>query len=464
MVFTSFIFLFLFLPLFLAGYFGAPRRMRNAVLLLASYVFYGYWRADFTLLLLFSTLVDYGCGRVIHRSEREAVRRAMLVLSITANLGLLGYFKYFNFGMENLSALSEAFGGSPLTWERVLLPVGISFFTFQSMSYTIDLYRGQTTPARNLLDFATYVALFPQLVAGPIVRYRTVAEELHTRDVDPALFSRGVLLFCIGFNKKVLLANNLGVLADGAFDLAIPNFADAWLGLFAYTFQLYFDFSAYSDMAIGLGLMLGFHFPWNFNSPYKSDSVTAFWRRWHISLSTWLRDYLYIPLGGNRHGARRTYVNLWLTMLLGGLWHGAQWTFVLWGAWHGALLALERANGKRPRGYGHAPRPVRIACTFALVAFGWLLFRATSLNQVLVFLISMVDITTWDAGLAMAVSGLNFQIAVLLLAAIIAFIAPNAQAWAVHRGWPRWFQLLLFVVAVHELMTQDFNPFLYFNF
>lgn len=465
MVFTSFIFLFLFLPLFLAGYFGAPARFRNAILLVASYVFYGYWRADFTLLLLFSTVIDYACGWGIHRSAKPLPRRILLLLSVTANLGLLGYFKYYNFGMENLSVISQMLGGSWITWEWVILPVGISFFTFQSMSYTIDIYRGSTAPARNILDFATYVALFPQLVAGPIVRYRTIAEELHSRQVNWQLFSTGVQLFCIGINKKVLLANNLGVLADGAFNLTVPHAADAWVGLIAYTFQLYYDFSGYSDMAIGLGAMLGFHFPENFNSPYKADSITAFWRRWHISLSTWLRDYLYVSLGGNRHSTRRTYINLFITMLLGGLWHGAQWTFVLWGAYHGMLLALERANGKRPKFYGAAPLPVRIFCTFLLVMFGWLLFRATSVNHVLLFVVVAVDPSTWFEGFAMSVSGLNFQLGVLAVAAAIAFFAPNARHWAgSDRSWKRYFQLALFVVAIHELMTQGFNPFLYFNF
>ena len=286
-------------------------------------------RPDFTLLILFSSIVDYTAGRRIARAHEEGRRgRPWLLFSVFTNLGLLGYFKYANFGIDTLNAILEANGAEPLSWTRVVLPVGISFYTFQTMSYTIDLYRGHVKPAQNFIDFLCYVSMFPQLVAGPIVRYITVEEQLRERRHTFAKFFQGVLAFEIGLAKKILIADVVAGMADSAFSSSHMGVLDAWLGVSAYAFQIYFDFSGYSDMAIGLGLMFGFRFPINFNRPYISTSITVFWRRWHISLSTWLRDYLYISLGGNRKGRIRTYFNLAATMFLGGLWHGAAWTFI----------------------------------------------------------------------------------------------------------------------------------------
>ncbi|NOX98512.1 MAG: MBOAT family protein, partial [Verrucomicrobia bacterium] len=309
--------------------------MKSLTLTLVSYVFYGWWNPWFMLLMLISTMIDYGCGKMISANgASQKKRKTGMILSVISNLSILIFFKYAAFGADGISTLGQWFGfgevSAPEFLYRVILPVGISFYTFQSMSYSIDLYRGHAKPARSFIDFACYVSMFPQLVAGPIVRYGSVADQLVSREHNIAGFVGGLTRFNYGFAKKILLANPMGGIADACFNAGdgVLTAPIAWLGVIAYAFQIYFDFSAYSDMAIGLGRMFGFRFPENFNSPYRSKSITEFWRRWHISLSSFLRDYLYIPLGGNRGSSGRTYVNLMMVMLIGGLWHGAQWTFV----------------------------------------------------------------------------------------------------------------------------------------
>ncbi|MFW5751383.1 MAG: MBOAT family O-acyltransferase, partial [Planctomycetota bacterium] len=398
MIFSSHLFLFAFLPLCVAAYALVPRRGRSAMLALLSYVFYGWAHPPWVILMLVSTVLDFTCGLVIVRrarleaqgrnypllgkgTRRDRIQKLALASSVIGNLAVLGFFKYFDFTAESINHVAEAFGGDgalPLLY--VALPVGISFYTFQTMSYTIDIYRGDGRALRNPLDFACYVAMFPQLVAGPIVRYHDVDRQLVERSHTWEKTARGCTLFACGFAKKVLLANPMGTIADAAFTADGLHTIDAWYGVVAYAFQIYFDFSGYSDMAIGLGLMFGFVFIKNFDSPYHADSITDLWRRWHISLSTWLRDYLYIPLGGNRGSTWRTYGNLATVMLLGGLWHGAAWTFVIWGAIHGAMLAFERAQGK-DGAYRRLPRPLRITITFAVVCLAWIFFRAESLTQ-----------------------------------------------------------------------------------
>ena len=475
MVFTSEIFLFYFLPLVLGGYYALPMAWRNRFLAVASYVFYGWWNPWFVLLMWTSTLVDYGCGLAMTREGApERTRKQALVASILVNLSLLGFFKYAEFFSHNLNALFgfAGFGGVDFPLMKVVLPVGISFYTFQSMSYSIDLYRGRVQRAQSFGDFAAYVALFPQLVAGPIVRYRDLADQLRGRVHSAQLRARGLGYFTLGFAKKVLIANNVGELADLVFEVDRPSWYLAWFGVLAYAFQIYFDFSGYSDMAIGLGLLFGFRFPQNFNSPYHAESITDFWRRWHISLSTWLRDYLYVPLGGNRKGRVRTYVNLGLTMLLGGLWHGAQWQFVLWGAWHGLLLALERAMPQRTF-FARFPRALRCALTFVLVLLGWVLFRAATLEDALLFyghLFALVPAAPQSA----LVEGVVFQpfsIVLMALAALVVIQRRRTQDWVEDEAVsflssvPRIAATAaLFVVAVLELTAQSDNPFLYFRF
>jgi alginate O-acetyltransferase complex protein AlgI len=388
---------------------------------------------------------------------------------VTSNLSLLGFFKYFNFAVGSWNSLATALGIEAATIDsalRVTLPLGISFYTFQSMSYAIDVYRGDAKPFRNFIDFACFVSMFPQLVAGPIIRFAEVAEQLASRKHTLAKFARGVAFFAVGLAKKILIANPCGRIADTVFDAAAPTALQAWHGVVGYAFQIYFDFSGYSDMAIGLGLMLGFVFARNFNSPYHSQSITEFWRRWHISLSTWLRDYLYLPLGGNRKGPGRTYVNLALTMLLGGLWHGAAWNFVVWGAFHGALLAVERAVGIE-RLYGWMPKPLRVANTFALVLVSWVFFRAADLPAAVDYLGRMFGVGP-SAATAPLVGGLLLSPYLLLcfaLAAVVVWAAPQSWYWTRDLGpWKVAAVLSLLVVAVGALSTQDYNPFIYYIF
>jgi alginate O-acetyltransferase complex protein AlgI len=488
MVFSSHLFFYYFLPAALVVYYLLPRRGRNGALALLSYAFYGWANPLFMALMLFSTVVDYACGLAIERGRRraglgvegetapvgdEATRprpgRRWVVVSVITNLALLGFFKYFNFGAESWDAAAALLGAPSWRLEtalRVTLPLGISFYTFQSMSYTLDVYRGRARALANFVDFACYVSLFPQLVAGPIIRFNEVADQLRRRLHSVDRFARGAVFVCLGMAKKVLLANPCGWVADAAFDAASVRAADAWLGALAYGFQIYFDFSGYSDMAIGLGLMLGFVFPKNFDSPYKAESITDFWRRWHISLSTWLRDYLYVPLGGNRRGPRRTYANLGTVMVLGGLWHGASWNFVFWGALHGGWLALERAMGKRGP-WSALPRPLRIALTFLVVTIGWVFFRAADLPAAGRYLAAMVGAADPGAAAALVPAFIydRYHLLVLILAAGIAFAAPQTWDWSRRLSWPKGFAALgLLLLALVAMASQGYNPFIYFIF
>src|SRR5262249_18795319 len=363
--------------------------------------------------------------------RRSRLQKGALTATIVLNLLLLGFFKYFNFGIDSYNALVRGLGWDEAAWNtffRVTLPLGISFYTFHAMSYVIDVYRGDARAIRNYIDYACYVAMFPQLVAGPIIRFQDVADQLRYRTYSAEKFARGVSFFCFGMAKKVLLANPCGKVADLTFAAGSVNSADAWTGIVGYAFQIYFEFSAYSDMAIGLGLMLGFVFAKNFDSPYLSQSITEFWRRWHISLSTWLRDYLYVPLGGNRNGPRRTYVNLLTVMVLGGLWHGASWNFAIWGAIHGLMLAFERMQGKGSA-YRRLPGIAKTVVTFVIVCFAWVFFRADTLPRALAYCASLVGLGHPQSGAAL-LGGVIYQpyyIASLAAAAAVTWLCP--QTW-----------------------------------
>src|SRR5436190_18386233 len=410
MVFSSQIFLFYFLPLVLAAYYVLPFRARTALIAVSSYVFYGWANPIWAVIMFFGSSVDYVCGILLLRMSRlpdvdglppvigpEVVRtramKAVLATSIVTNLGLLAVFKYTGFVAENINALGALFGSSQriVPVLHVVLPVGISFYTFKAMSYVIDVYRGEARPMRRFVDYMCFEAFFPDLVAGPIIRYAAMEEQMRMRQHTLDKFARGVAFFAFGMAKKILIANPMGHIADTAFAAGPLHAHDAWFGLVGYAFQIYFDFSGYSDMAVGLALMMGFVLIQNFDSPYKADSITDFWRRWHISLSTWLRDYLYVPLGGNRKGPLRTYVNLMTVMLLGGLWHGASWNFVIWGAIHGGMLAFERAQGKDSV-YRRLPRAARVMLTFVIVCLSWVFFRAKTLGQAVSYLRSMFGV------------------------------------------------------------------------
>lgn len=466
MVFSSHIFIFYFLPFVLLVYCLLPGK-RNLFLIAASYVFYGWWNPWFLLLMLFVTVANYALGRRIAApgaSRRK--RRLALGASVVVSLGTLGFFKYFMFVGHNLNWLLDLLGIGRIPVMEVVLPIGISFYVFQSLSYTIDVYRCQSPPVRSFFDFACFVSLFPQLIAGPIVRYNTIADQLVSRTHTLDKFSSGAALFILGLAKKVLLANTIGQMADAVFDAQAPATLDAWLGVTAYAFQIYFDFSGYSDMAIGLGRMLGFEFPRNFNAPYLSQSITDFWRRWHISLSTFLRDYLYFPLGGNRRGPGRTYFNLATVMLLGGLWHGASWTFVLWGAYHGGLLIWERAMGKSSI-YARLPRPARIAITFLLLLFSWVLFRSANVTDAWRFLTTMFGGSIAEGGSILLAAEIYTQGTLITMAvcALVAFQPVQAFDWVQRLTWPKVVLLiLLFWLSLTTMFVQAFNPFLYFQF
>ncbi len=480
MVFSTYLFIFYFLPLVLLLYYaleslsrraGAPVERTtlalNAFLILASYVFYGWWNPWFVWLMLGMTVVNYVCGRILGRPGLGRDSRFWIVtFAIVVSLGTLGFFKYFLFVEDNLNQVLAWFGAGAFPVFEIVLPIGISFYTFHTLSYSIDVYRGTAPAVRSLLDFACYIALFPQLVAGPIIRYNTVADQLVSRSHTWERFASGVVLFILGFAKKILLANPMGRVADAAFEAQSLSTPDAWFGALAYAFQIYFDFSGYSDMAIGLGRMFGFEFLKNFDSPYHAESITDFWRRWHISLSTFLRDYLYIPLGGNRKGSRRTYFNLIVVMLLGGLWHGAKWTYVVWGAYHGILLALERLRGKRSA-YRGWPRPVRVAATFVLVLISWVPFRAADLREATSYLGAMIGQGRSGPGTLVMPALLYTQGTLLIMAIGAAVVAWPIQAhdWSREVTWRKALVVHpLFGVSLLAMFSQAFNPFLYFQF
>jgi alginate O-acetyltransferase complex protein AlgI len=468
MVFTTNIFLFYFLPLFLAVYFSLPRRWRNLWITLASYIFYGWWEPWFVCLMMFTTVMDFIWGKVITRPGATPFQRKLAVTAcVVTNLSFLGFFKYYMFAAHTLNRLLALVGAEQFHVMEVILPIGISFYTFHSLTYIVDLYRGHATPAKSFTDFSAFVALFPDLVAGPIIRYKTLAAQLARRDSTVSRFASGATIFMIGFAKKVLLANPVGHVADAVFNAANPLALDAWVGVLAYAFQIYFDFCGYSDMAVGLGRMLGFEFPRNFDAPYLAQSITDVWRRWHISLSSVLRDYLYFPLGGNRKGPRRTYFNLAVVMLLGGLWHGAKWNFVVWGAYHGGLLSLERWHGKNSL-YQGLHRAFRVGITFLLMLFSWVLFRADNLAAAWHYFGSMFGLlpAAGTAPLLAADIYTPYRLAAMAVCAALVFQPVQAHDWAQRPlTWPRVAIVApLFLLSVMTMFTQAFNPFLYFQF
>lgn len=398
MLFSSVIFLFAFLPLTLALYAICPARLKNTLLLAMSLVFYAWGEVRFVALMLSMVAVNYVGGLLIARSSRTA--RMFLSWAIAINLGVLAYFKYANFFIDNINTAFLAIGLPTLRYAHVMLPLGISFYIFQSISYLIDVYRDPKLSQKNPINLGLYISLFPQLVAGPIVRYHDVMDQIQNRRVRLDGFVTGVERFTIGLAKKLLIANTMGSTADSIFALnaADLSWSVAWLGIICYTAQIYFDFSGYSDMAIGLGRMFGFEFLENFNYPYISKSITEFWRRWHMSLSNWFRDYLYIPLGGNRVSPMRMYGNLTIVFLLCGLWHGASWNFVIWGLFHGAILVIEKLCGVRNAKPGFAPW--KHAYVLLLVMVGWVFFRAETLEQATSYLMAMAGLGGATAGTA----------------------------------------------------------------
>ncbi len=493
MLFSSIVFFFLFLPIILTVYlllfwlvqrFGPAKfgiRIVNGCLLLISLLLYGWSESSYVLVILASTTIDYVCGLLLGRratnGDRSLGDKWILAVSICSNLGFLGFFKYTNFGLDAAAGILDQLGVDlrfAETGLQLMLPLGISFYTFQSMSYTIDVYRGRATATRSFIDFACYVTMFPQLVAGPIVRYTDVARSLVHRTISTELFASGVRRFIYGLGKKVLIADTLATVADPSFAADTPTCSTAWLGLACYTLQIYFDFSGYSDMAIGLGRMLGFRFQENFLHPYTAQSIRNFWRRWHISLSTWFRDYLYVPLGGNQRSPARVYFNLTIIFLLCGLWHGASWTFIAWGALHGIFLVFERA------GLGalldRLWRPLRHLYTMSVVMLGWVIFRCVSLDHAGSFLTTLLGGTAGSETQAPSVR-LEVDIVLAMVAGVV-LSTPIARSLArirVRSSRQRPVQLawslasILFIAVIlyacaMEMAAGTHQPFIYFRF
>ena len=472
MIFNSYAFL-AFFPIVTLAYYLMPMRARRPWLLAASYYFYMCWNAQYALLIAASTLVTYLCALALGRMEAKAGRRAVLALGLAINLGILCFFKYFGFFTDTFARIAARLGvRMSIPAFDVLLPVGISFYTFQALGYMIDVYRGKLPPERSLMRYALFVSFFPQLVAGPIVRYTTVAEEFDERHESISEFSAGAVRFLFGLGKKMLLANAVARIADAALAALMPSVLFAWLGAVAYTFQIYFDFSAYSDMAIGLGRMFGFHFLENFNYPYVARSVTEFWRRWHISLSTWFRDYVYIPLGGNRCSRARNVWNLFVVWFLTGMWHGASWNFIAWGLWFFVLLVGEKLLwGKALE---RLPSLVRHAYAMVLVVFSWVLFRAETLTAAAAYFAAMFGSSGVWCGSRVVYYALEFW-PELLCCCIAALPVKQwletalqkrdaAPARAVLTWGPKLAAMALLACSYCKLVTGSFNPFIYFRF
>lgn len=471
MVFSSSLFLLYFFPVFIFVYHFLPSKLKNGFALLASVLFYA-WGAPTFIFIVFATIIaDFFLVKLMDAKEGSG-RKVLLALSVAMNIGLLLYFKYANFFVENIEAL---LGITESTWTRVALPIGISFFTFQKMTYSVDIYRGNHPPLKKISDYALYILMFPQLIAGPIVRFNEIADQLVDRKKYETAdnWFLGLFRFATGLAKKVLIANVLGQQADQIFALQADELgtATAWIGIVAYSFQIYFDFSGYSDMAIGIGRMIGFRFPENFNNPYISRNITEFWRRWHITLGRWMRDYLYIPLGGSKVSKGRMFFNLWIVFLISGLWHGASWNFVIWGAFHGVFLILDRLFLLRVTDrIGKIPS---IILTYIITLVGWVLFKADDM---------VVPATTYLWKMfafdftGIAIEYTNKFVVILTIAAIGSFIALFP---AIEKMQERYIQTLpatkekiIFVVlsglslivCISVITSSGFNPFIYFRF
>lgn len=469
MVFSSAIFLLAFLPVFFVLYFLTPNKYRNYTALFSSLFFYFWGEPRFGILLVASTLTNFFIVQRMHSAEAKQ-KKVLLWASVILNIGLLAYFKYCNFFIENVNAFLQGFGLGTLDWVNVVLPIGISFFTFQSLTYTIDVYRGVHDPLEKWSDHMLYITLFPQLIAGPIVRFNTIADQLIERTSSYHDRVKGFNRFVIGLSKKVLIANTLGEFVDAeVMAMDKMDSLSAWLVLAAYTFQIYFDFSGYSDMAIGLGRMMGFKFPENFNNPYVARSISDFWRRWHITLSEWMRDYLYIPLGGNRVQSNgRLYFNLITVFLISGLWHGASWNFVLWGAYHGLFLILDRAFLIQAMNrLGGIPSRI---ITFFIVSIGWSIFRFDDLSQLGDFYDIMFSFEITDYRFPLDL--IPVLIAARLLS-IFTLVPKGDDLQGVFYGnyntdkkviMATIAALLFLAIDIAYITGSSFNPFIYFRF
>lgn len=473
MVFSSIAFLLYFLPLFLLVYYLSPKRLKNYVILLFSVIFYAWGAPKFVFILLATTAASFYLVKWMDKSNRRKDKRLLLAVSIIINLGLLAFFKYANFFVDNLNQAFESLGYNAVAWTNIVLPIGISFYTFQTLTYSVDVYRGVHKPLEKLSNYVLYIIMFPQLIAGPIVRYNSIADQIVTRNETNSDRILGFYRFSIGLAKKVLIANVMGAKADEimALDFYTIDSTIAWIGIMAYTFQIYFDFSGYSDMAIGIGRMIGFKFPENFNNPYTSKSITEFWRRWHMTLGAWMKNYLYIPMGGNKvKSNRRLYFNLWFVFLISGLWHGAAWNFILWGAFHGFFLVIERLFLSKL--LKKAGGVISLVYTFFVTIMGWVIFRIEDYESAFTFYgkLFSFEFGAFDIYQNKEVM-LIFFIAILFSFFTLFANGQKLQDKVFYSEYSKkglfiafTISILLLVLSTAAIATSDFNPFIYFRF
>lgn len=460
MVFSSVTFLFLFLPVSLLLYYLVPKKLKNFILLITSLIFYAWGEPVYVILMLYSILMNYGTGLLIEQEPKH--KKLILTFAVILNLFVIGFFKYYGFLVGNINALF----GTDIPIRELALPVGISFYTFQALSYVIDLYRGKFRAQHNIVDFAAYITMFPQLIAGPIVRYEDVAAQLQERKLSLDRFGKGALRFIFGLSKKVLLANLAGGIFDEIMSLG-PNVSTltSWIGAVFYTFQIFFDFSGYSDMAIGLGEMLGFKFMENFNYPYAAKNVTDFWRRWHISLSTWFKEYVYIPLGGNRVSVPRHILNLLIVWFLTGLWHGASWNFVLWGVYYGSFLIFEKYIWSKFK----IPGIVNRLFTIIIIIVGWVIFSGTTLSGILTTLSNMFfmagnPVSDETALYYLSSSAVLFVFELIFSLPVVRILYQKLTKKPGTAAVVYVFAIVLLILSIAFLVTENYNPFLYFRF
>ncbi len=469
MVFSSVFFIFAFLPSVLIVYYLINPRYRNVFLLISSLLYYAWGEPKFVLVMIASIIINYSCGLLVDvMNAKLGIRRLILFLAVMLNLGLLFYYKYFMFFITMTNRVFQTHFSVP----AIVLPIGISFFTFQGMSYVIDVYKRTVSAQRNPIHVGTYIALFPQLIAGPIVRYVDICEQLENRSINVCLFNSGIRRFIIGLSKKVLIANVLAEVADSIFGMGISGITTpiAWTGAVCYTMQIFFDFSGYSDMAIGLGRMFGFEFMENFNLPYISKSVTEFWRRWHISLSTWFRDYLYIPMGGNRKG--NVYLHLFIVFLCTGIWHGAALTFIVWGIWHGMFLLVERIF-RIKHGTLRIPNMIKWFYTMMVVMLGWVLFRAEYIRYAIRYILAMFGMAEKGFKPYTVFYYLDMQVVItLIFAVLLSSSLPSMlksklvslNGMKVLHYTEHVLLLLFFALSIIIIVNGGYNPFIYFRF
>jgi alginate O-acetyltransferase complex protein AlgI len=476
MVFSSPLFLFLFAPVFFTIYFLTVKKYRNFVILCGSLFFYAWGGPSFISVLLISLLLDWHLVNAIHKSEDIRIRKIYLIIALLINIVLLAYFKYVNFFISNINDVLHIFKLSELSWTNVVLPIGISFIVFHKISYIIEIYREEKEPTEKFSDYIIYILLFPMSIAGPIIKFKDISDQLNKRESRFSDILYGSFRFSIGLFKKVWIADNIAIVANQVFSVPTNELTIyfAWIGIICYAFQLYFDFSGYADMAIGLSRIMGFKVAENFNAPYISQNITEFWRRWHISLSSWMRNYIYIPLGGNRGSKIRTYFNLWVVFLISGLWHGANWTFVVWGIIHGLFIVADKLFWLKLS--SKIPKWINITLTFALVLIAWVFFRSLTIHEAVRYLKTMFNFTTIDTVIPIPLKSLDFSnliIFIIILSFIITFFPATLMYNKFIHKYKKTFDsnafkmivtVIILFISITKCVTSSFSPFIYFQF